>query len=70
MPGEQIHEPWKLSAMEQEMYDCRIGEDYPEPVIRDIKESYKKASKELWSYRSKEEVKEEAQRIKKVHIKK
>ncbi|MFN1834688.1 deoxyribodipyrimidine photo-lyase/cryptochrome family protein [Balneola sp. MJW-20] len=70
VPGEQIHEPWKLSAMEQEMYDCRIGKDYPEPVIRDIKESYKKASKELWSYRSKEKVKEEAQRIKKVHIKK
>ncbi|MDZ7756530.1 MAG: FAD-binding domain-containing protein [Rhodohalobacter sp.] len=57
VPTELIHEPWKMSGMEQEMYECRIGVDYPEPIIPDIKESYKHASSVLWSKKGSKEVK-------------
>lgn len=69
VPGELIHEPWKMSEMEQEMYECRIGEDYPEPIIFDIKESYKHASSILWGKKGSKEVKNENKRILKKHVK-
>lgn len=69
VPKELIHEPWKMSAMEQDMYNCVIGNDYPEPVIRDIKESYKNASSVLWSKKGSKEVKKENGRILSKHVK-
>lgn len=65
-----IHEPWKMSAMEQQMANCIIGKNYPEPVIADIKESYKRASSVLWSKKGNPEVKQENKRILKKHVKK
>ncbi|MFM7666893.1 MAG: FAD-binding domain-containing protein [Bacteroidota bacterium] len=38
-----IHEPWKINEMEQTFYNCRIGFDYPFPIV-DIEESRKYAS--------------------------
>jgi deoxyribodipyrimidine photo-lyase len=38
-----IHEPWKLSLIEQQFYQCEIGKDYPEPIV-DIDATRKKAS--------------------------
>jgi len=70
VPSELIHEPWKMSEMEQEMYNCRIGDDYPNPIISDIKESYKHASSILWSKKGSKEVKEENKWILKKHVKK
>lgn len=29
VPSRRIHEPWLMSKEEQELYQCRIGEDYP-----------------------------------------
>ena len=69
IPAKQIHEPWTMSDMEQEMYGCRIGIDYPFPIIDDVKESYKRASKILWSKKGSGEVKRENQRIIKKHVK-
>lgn len=69
VPSELIHEPWKMSGMEQEMYSCRIGTDYPEPIVSDIKESYKHASSVLWGKKGSSEVKEENERILKKHVK-
>ncbi len=68
VPSKQIHEPWKMSDMEQEMYYCRIGENYPEPIV-DVKETYKSASKALWAKKGDPTVKEENQRIKAIHVK-
>lgn len=31
--GASIHEPWKLSPMEQRSANCRIGSDYPAPIV-------------------------------------
>ena len=69
IPGDLIHEPWKMSDMEQQMYGCKIGRDYPEPIISDIKESYKRASKILWSKKGSKEVKRENPAILKKHVK-
>ncbi len=33
IPGDKIHEPWKLSQEEQKRYNIRIGVDYPRPVV-------------------------------------
>lgn len=40
--GELIHEPWKLGAAAQVAAGCRIGQDYPLPIV-DHKEAVRKA---------------------------
>jgi deoxyribodipyrimidine photo-lyase len=62
VPGNLVHEPWKLNEMEQQLYAVRIGQDYPYPIV-DIEDSRKKASDIIWGYRKKEEVKLEGKRI-------
>nr|WP_284653834.1 deoxyribodipyrimidine photo-lyase [Flavobacterium buctense] len=67
IPAHLIHEPWKLSLMEQQLYQCEIGKDYPEPIV-DIEATRKKASDIIWSFRKTDEVKEEGRRILKKHV--
>ena len=69
VPAGLIHEPWKMSIMEQDLYKCRIGQDYLEPVISDIKKSYRHASSILWSKKGSHEVREENRRILQKHVK-
>lgn len=33
VPTEFVHCPWLMSEKEQTMYKCKIGRDYPEPMI-------------------------------------
>lgn len=66
VPTEFIHEPWKISPMEQEMIGFRIGEHYPAPIV-DLKESAAKARKKVWGHRAHPKVKEEKLRILAVH---
>jgi deoxyribodipyrimidine photo-lyase len=33
VPATAIHAPWKLSPLEQEAAGCRIGRDYPAPIV-------------------------------------
>jgi deoxyribodipyrimidine photo-lyase len=67
IPETFIHEPHKLSVIEQEMYGCIIGKDYPTPIV-DVEESRKYASEIVWSFRKKDEVKVEGKRILKKHV--
>jgi deoxyribodipyrimidine photo-lyase len=67
IPAHLIHEPWKLSWMEQQLYGCEIGKDYPAPIV-DLEESRKYASEVIWGFRKKDEVKIEGQRILKTHV--
>ncbi len=67
IPSNLIHEPWKLSTIEQQLYNCEIGKDYPAPIV-DIEETRKRASDIMWSFRKKDEVKKEAKRILQKHI--
>lgn len=38
VPGPKIHEPWTLTAAEQAQAGCRIGRDYPPPVVDHARE--------------------------------
>lgn len=67
VPASLIHEPWKLSQIEQEMYQCSIGKDYPEPIV-DLEASRKYASEIIWSFRKIPAVKKEGKRILEKHI--
>jgi len=33
VPDARIHEPWTMSAAEQDAFGCRIGRDYPAPIV-------------------------------------
>ena len=33
IPGDKIHQPWKLTAEEQKRFGVRLGVDYPRPVV-------------------------------------
>lgn len=50
VPVDLIHEPWKLSAMEQELYSCVIDHDYPACIV-DLDVTRKYASDSVWKYR-------------------
>lgn len=67
IPPSLIHEPWKLTAMEQVLYRCEIAKNYPMPIV-DLEETRKHARELVWMYRKKEEVKEEGKRILKKHV--
>ncbi|MCF2909496.1 DNA photolyase family protein [Pseudoalteromonas sp. DL2-H2.2] len=67
IPSPLVHQPWALSPMEQLMYGIELGKDYPEPIV-DLKLSYKAAQELLWQWRKKPQVKKEAQRILKRHV--
>jgi deoxyribodipyrimidine photo-lyase len=62
IPPHLIHEPWKLTGIEQQIYHCELGKDYPLPIV-DINITRKYASDIIYSYRKKDSVIFEAQRI-------
>ena len=62
IPVNLIHEPWKLSVIEQQLYHCIIDKDYPAPIV-DIEISRKKASDIVWSFRKEDTVKAEGKCI-------
>lgn len=33
VPAEKLHEPWAMTAQEQRASGCRIGRDYPAPIV-------------------------------------
>ena len=66
IPAPLLFEPWKISLIDQETYECKIGKDYPNPIV-DISETYKYAASKLWSIKSNPKVKEESSRILQKH---
>ncbi|WP_340199054.1 cryptochrome/deoxyribodipyrimidine photo-lyase family protein [Ascidiimonas sp. W6] len=66
IPPSFIHEPWKLTMLEQQFYNFKLGVNYPEPIIQ-LNEAWRKASDLLWSYQKELEVIKDAKRILKKH---
>lgn len=62
VPINFIHEPWKMSALEQQLYGVAIGKDYPSPII-DLPAAHRYAREKLWGMRSDPLVRQENQRI-------
>ena len=67
IPAHLIHEPWKLNAFEQEIYNCKIGVDYPEPIV-DLESTRKYASDIIWGKRKEVATKLEGIRILNKHV--
>jgi len=62
LPDTLIHEPWKITPMDEILYDIRIGKDYPRPLVN-ISESGREARDLLWSLRENQLVQQENRRI-------
>lgn len=67
IPAPLVHSPWMLSPMEQMMHQVQLGIEYPEPIV-DLSQSYKAAQSLLWQWRSRPQVKQEAQRLLQRHV--
>ena len=62
IPTEFIHEPWKLTPIEQMLYDFEMGRDYPYPIVN-LEEARRHSSDFFWSIRKNKEVKLDGKRI-------
>ncbi|MDI1256049.1 MAG: deoxyribodipyrimidine photo-lyase [Flavobacterium sp.] len=67
IPPHLIHEPWKLGLIDQQLYGCEIGKDYPFPII-DLEKTRKFASDTIWSFRKQDAVNAEGKRILNKHV--
>lgn len=66
LPKELLHEPYKMSLMEQEMLGVFIGKDYPYPIVN-IENAGKEARKNIWSHKINDLVRQENKRILATH---
>lgn len=64
VPEEFIHEPWKMTELDQVFNG--IKSNYPKPLV-DLTEAGKKARIKIWGFRKSKEVKLEVNRIVKLH---
>jgi deoxyribodipyrimidine photo-lyase len=67
IPSHLIHEPHKLTMIEQQLYSCEIGKDYPFPIVN-VEETRKTASDIMWRFKKNDEVKLEGKRILAKHV--
>lgn len=50
LPAPQIYRPWQMTEMEQVFYACKIGEDYPAPIV-DHDQATRIAKHRYWEFR-------------------
>ncbi|WP_291118520.1 cryptochrome/deoxyribodipyrimidine photo-lyase family protein [Flavobacterium sp. UBA6135] len=62
IPSAFVHEPWKLTPIEQMLYDFEIGSDYPFPIVN-LEEARRFSSDFFWSMRKEKAVKKDSIRI-------
>ncbi len=55
VPIPQLYTPWAMTNMEQTFYNCRIGVDYPAPIV-DYDEATRHAKTRYWCIRQSPEV--------------
>ena len=67
LPNDCLPAPWELTEMELQLFGLRLGKDYPFPVV-ELKTAGKEARERLWGWRKRPEVKQEAARILKSHV--
>ena len=66
VPTKYIHDPWKMSEEEQTNFGCRIGVDYPAPILDEM-ESRKEGIKKTYAARKSPEAREESQAVYQKH---
>lgn len=66
VPKELIHEPYKMSLMEQGIAGVTIGIEYPCPIV-EVGSAGKEARKNIWGHKKNDLVKKENKRILATH---
>jgi deoxyribodipyrimidine photo-lyase len=66
LPTGQIHQPWLLTSMEQQLIDFKLGEHYPYPIIN-LEAGAKAGRDKIWSMRKEKTTQDEKKRILKTH---
>ena len=66
VPVHAIHEPWKMTLMEQTFCGVTIGRDYPEPIVH-LESSAAVARDKVWNHRKHSLSKKEQVRILNTH---
>ena len=66
VPDKLVHEPWKLTYLEQKDLDLEIGKHYPHPIV-DHHSSSKIARDKIWKIKKTDEAKFNAQKILQKH---
>lgn len=69
LPIPYIHEPWKMTPMDQTFCGITLGTDYPYPIV-DIQESAKIARDKIWGHKKHPAVQREKMRILNTHVNK
>lgn len=67
LPLHFLHEPWKMTKLEQNFQGLILGKDYPEPLVS-LTEASRHARETLWPARKMPEVQREAERILRWHV--
>lgn len=67
VPITYIHEPWKMTMMEQTFCGVMIGEDYPLPIV-DLQESARIARDKIWGHKRHPAVQKEKKRLLETHV--
>jgi deoxyribodipyrimidine photo-lyase len=62
LPDNLVHEPWKITALEENLYQFKLGRDYPNPIIK-LEEASREARNKIWAHRKDDKVKSEKKRI-------
>lgn len=69
VPETHIHEPWKMTLMEQTFCGVTIGVDYPLPIV-DLQESARFARDKIWGHKKHPLVQKEKKRLLQKHVNK
>lgn len=67
VPDAYIHEPWKMSQMEQTFCGVTLGKAYPLPIV-DLQESARIARDKIWGHKKHPAVKREKGRLLHTHV--
>lgn len=66
LPSQFAIEPWKMTPMEEQLYNVKLGVDYPERIV-DLKKTRAHALDTLYTQRKSEPAQQERLRILKTH---
>ena len=66
VPREYLHAPWEMPEKVQRAFGCRIGVDYPAPVVAH-KEAYDRAREAVWAVKNSAAARREARAVRAKH---
>ena len=68
IPTALIYEPWTMTEAEQEIYNCKLGIDYPMPIVN-LQDTARYARIHLWGTKKTKKVMENNEQILDKHVK-